>query len=138
MKLDQCGEKILGKKSYGYLLLGFFLASILLSTNLPSFGFRISYAPPQSKGDGTWDFQMQNQQNTGYSNQTIVNASNVGTLGLRWSLHLGSSKLGGLSGTPVVFNDIIYVTSSSSIYAINESTGKIMWSDGPGNSTGAV
>jgi glucose dehydrogenase len=81
---------------------------------------------------------MQNQQNTGYSNQTIVNATNVGTLKLRWSLQLGSSKLGGLSGSPVVSNNLVYVTSSLSIYAINESTGKIKWSDGPGNVTGAI
>ena len=88
--------------------------------------------------DATWQFQNQNQQNTGYSNQSIINASNVGSLSLRWSLKLGATREGGLSGSPVIVNGTVFVTSSSSIYAINESTGRISWSDGPSNGTGAL
>jgi len=69
-----------------------------------------------------WAFQMQNQQNTGYSPQSIINSSNVGELSSLWNV-----SLTGLTGTPVVSNDIVYVTGSGSIYAVNETTGILMW-----------
>ena len=81
--------------------------------------------------DSTWAFQNQNQQNTGFSPQTIINASNVASLVPVWT-----DSIGGLSGTPVVSNGIVYVTGSSAIWAINESTGKMIWVDGPTEQTG--
>ena len=64
------------------------------------------------------------------SPQTIINNSNVGSLVSVWNV-----SIGGLSGTPVVSNGIVYVTGSQAIWALNESTGKIIWVDGPHNQT---
>ncbi len=67
-----------------------------------------------------------------YSPQTIINPTNVGSLKLSWF-----TQLGGVAGTPVVTNGIVYVTAlNHTIYALNETTGKIIWADGPRKQTG--
>ena len=68
-------------------------------------------APILNSGvDSTWAFQNQNQQNTGYSPQTIINNSNVGSLVSVWNI-----SIGGLSSTPVVSNGIVYVCRLSNL-----------------------
>lgn len=67
---------------------------------------------------------MQNQQNTGYSPQTIINTSNVASLQPVWS-----TPLSALRGTPVIVNGTVYVEGPDSIVAVNESTGNIIWTD---------
>ncbi|MFI5421456.1 MAG: PQQ-binding-like beta-propeller repeat protein, partial [Nitrososphaerales archaeon] len=115
-------------------LLVFSSSAIILSFKDYSNG---SGPVPSVVGDASWAFQNQNQQNTGYSPQTLISASNIVSLTLKWS-----TKIGGLTGTPVISNGIVYVTSllpasqtKSSIYAVNESTGKIIWIDGPTHAT---
>ncbi|MDA4123233.1 MAG: PQQ-binding-like beta-propeller repeat protein [Thaumarchaeota archaeon] len=80
--------------------------------------------------NASWAYQMQNQQNTGYSPETKINAANVGTLVPEWSTQLNS-----LAGTPVVYGGVIYVTGGYTgcgcIYAVNEKTGALVWEDGP-------
>jgi alcohol dehydrogenase (cytochrome c) len=78
--------------------------------------------------DSTWAFQNQNQQNTGYSSQTLINASNVGDLQTVWS-----TPLGGIYGTPVVWDGMVFVVGNDSFYAVSESTGNLIWQDGPSN-----
>lgn len=81
-------------------------------------------ASSQSAVDAPWAYQNQNQQNTGYSPQNMINSSNVGSLQQVWA-----KELTGLTGTPVVANGMIYVTGSGSIDALREKTGKLIWAD---------
>ncbi|MDA4123232.1 MAG: PQQ-binding-like beta-propeller repeat protein [Thaumarchaeota archaeon] len=65
---------------------------------------------------------MQNQQNTGYSPQTIINQNNVGQLQLAWS-----TDVPGDAGTPVIWNSLVFITGGGAIRAVNETTGHIVW-----------
>ena len=78
-----------------------------------------------------WAFQMQNQQNTGYSPQTVINSTSVANLNRLWF-----DSFGGLAGTPVVVGGIVYVDGGSFMTAVSESTGQLIWRDGPGGQTG--
>ncbi|HXQ91801.1 MAG TPA: PQQ-binding-like beta-propeller repeat protein [Nitrososphaerales archaeon] len=109
---------------YAKLLL---IVAALIFSSLISLSLSVNASTNSAASvDSTWAFQNQNQQNTGYSPQTLVNTSNVGKLSVLWS-----TVIGGLSGTPVVVNSIVYVTGDSSVWAVNELTGKIIWVDGP-------
>jgi glucose dehydrogenase len=85
--------------------------------------------------NGTWFFEGQNQQNTWYSPQTLINPANVDGLAPKWSIALKQ-----IAGTPVVAGDIVYVSGGTffpgDIYAINETSGQLIWEDGPGHGTG--
>lgn len=76
--------------------------------------------------DSTWAYQNQNQQNTGYSSQILINIRDAPKLKPLWS-----TAIDGLSGTPVIVNGIVYVTGAYSINAVNETTGQLIWSDSP-------
>ena len=82
-------------------------------------------------GGGTWAYQNQNQQNTGYSGQNAINSDNVAQLLPLWKLNLP-----GLAGTPVIWNGMVFVEGSASIYAVNESDGDLLWLAGPSGETG--
>jgi alcohol dehydrogenase (cytochrome c) len=69
---------------------------------------------------------MQNQQNTGYSSETTINANNAGKLARVWSIDLQY-----VAGTPIVYNGVVYVAGPPYVYAVNEKTGTLIWSDGP-------
>ena len=84
----------------------------------------------QTQVNSSWAFQNQNQQNTGYSPQTLIDSSNVGTLSLVWATHIPAA-----TGSAVVVNKIVYMTGGGSIWALDELTGKIIWADGPGKTT---
>ena len=87
--------------------------------------------------DAQWSTQGQNLQNTWYSPQTLITPANVETLNQTWF-----TKIPNVAGTPIVSQStgLVYVSSGGyvygSIYALNESTGQIVWEDGPLNQTG--
>jgi glucose dehydrogenase len=85
-----------------------------------------STAGTGSNANVPWGYQMQNQQNTGYSPETKINAANVGTLEPAWSIRLNN-----LAGTPVVVKGIAYVAGPPFVYAVDEKTGALVWEDGP-------
>ncbi|MDA4123417.1 MAG: PQQ-binding-like beta-propeller repeat protein [Thaumarchaeota archaeon] len=85
-----------------------------------------STAGTTSNANVPWAYQMQNQQNTGFSPETRINAANVGTLAPAWSIPLNN-----LAGTPVVVKGIVYVAGPPFVYAVNEKTGALVWEDGP-------
>src|ERR1700730_6651327 len=78
-----------------------------------------------------WSYQNQNRQNTGFSPQTEISSANVGTLHLVWSV-----PVVGASGSAVTVKKIVYVTGIDDILAVNESTGTVLWVDGPSSQTG--
>ena len=85
--------------------------------------------------NASWRYVGASQQNVWYSNQTMVNPDNVGGLKLAWRAHLPE-----VSGTPVIYDGDVYVSSGAygpgGIYALNESTGALIWSTGSGAGSG--
>ncbi len=76
-----------------------------------------------------WAFQSANQQNTGYSPETKIGRGDVSSLAPAWT----SVPISNLAGTPVVSSGLVYLAGPPYIYAVNESTGAIVWQDGPGS-----
>lgn len=65
-----------------------------------------------------------------YSPLADINVSNVKRLGLAWQLELGTDR--GLEATPLVVDGVMFTTGSwSRIYAIDASSGKLLWSYDP-------
>lgn len=63
---------------------------------------------------------------THHSPLTQIDAGNVSRLGLAWSVEVGSE--GKLETTPLVFNGVLYGTSTwSQVYAIDLRSGKVKW-----------
>src|SRR5438093_1289754 len=125
-------------------LFPFTLLIIASSTIIPPINIQTPAAEAQAVNrakNSPSSYLGQNQQNTWYSPQTIINNDNVPTLKQVWSINLPK-----IDGTPVISNGRVYVTSAldgsrygeyvGSIYAIDESTGKLIWQDGPGAQTG--
>jgi alcohol dehydrogenase (cytochrome c)/quinohemoprotein ethanol dehydrogenase len=65
-----------------------------------------------------------------YSPLDQVNATNVGTLGLTWSLDLDTTR--GQEATPLVVDGVMYSTSAwSKVQAIDATSGKLLWQYDP-------
>ena len=83
-----------------------------------------------------WSFPGQNQQNTWNSPQTMINPLNVANLTTLWRAHIPN-----VYGPPVISNGIVYVNvggyagigNNGGIFALNESTGAIIWYDNESN-----
>src|SRR6185295_12205659 len=58
-----------------------------------------------------------------------INASNVSTLGVAWTVPItASGAFGGYSSTPVVVDDVVYTQDlESNVQAIDFKTGKVRW-----------
>ncbi|HEV3332824.1 MAG TPA: PQQ-dependent dehydrogenase, methanol/ethanol family [Bryobacteraceae bacterium] len=76
---------------------------------------------------GSWVTYGLTQGETRYSPLNQINTSNVGKLGLSWSLELGAGG-GNQEATPLVWNNTIYaITNFSVVYAVDARNGKQVW-----------
>ncbi len=81
--------------------------------------------------DGDWVSYGRDYAEAHHSPLTQINQSNVGRLGLAWSVEVGSD--GKLETTPLVFNGVLYGTSTwSQVYAIDLRANKLKWAWDPG------
>ena len=65
-----------------------------------------------------------------FSPLELVNAENVGDLGLAWFFDLDTAR--GQEATPLVHDGTLYVTSAwSKVYAFDAQTGQLKWSFDP-------
>jgi len=81
--------------------------------------------------DGDWVGYGRDYAETHHSPLKQIDQSNVSRLGLAWSVEVGSD--GKLETTPLVFNGVLYGTSTwSQVYAIDLRTGKVKWQWDPG------
>lgn len=65
-----------------------------------------------------------------FSTLDLVNAENVGELGLAWSYDLDTAR--GQEATPLVHDGVLYVSSAwSKVYAFDAATGQLKWSYDP-------
>jgi outer membrane protein assembly factor BamB len=76
----------------------------------------------------SWNLAGANLQNTRDVGGPI-NASNVSTLGVAWSVPItASGTFGAYATTPVEENGVVYTQDlASNVYAINLATGKLLW-----------
>ncbi len=76
--------------------------------------------------DGDWVSYGRDYAEAHHSPLTQINQSNVSRLGLAFSVEVGSD--GKLETTPLVFNGVLYGTSTwSQVYAIDLRTNKLKW-----------
>ena len=69
-----------------------------------------------------WPLHNLDLANSRYAALDQINASNVGSLAVRWLYHTGSGR-----ATPVVVNGLMYVTTSDSVVALDAATGRPVW-----------
>ena len=73
-----------------------------------------------------WLSYGRNYQEDRFSPLNQISSSNIDSLGLAWSINLGSTH--GIETTPLVVDGIMYITGSWSIvYAIDVRKGRIIW-----------
>ena len=71
-----------------------------------------------------------NYQEDRYSSLNQINKSTIDSLGLVWSINLGTTR--GLEATPLVVDGIMYLTGTwSMVYAIDVRKGEVIWTFDP-------
>lgn len=92
------------------------------------------------KETGNWLHHHKNYSATRYSGLKEINKDNVKNLKVAWTMHLGGVEgggiwtHGGLEGTPIVENGMMYVTDGwGSVYKIDTHGGKgnLLWKMDP-------
>src|SRR5215469_6009238 len=87
---------------------------------------------------GSWITYGLTQGETRFSPLKQIDTSNVGKLGLSWSVELGAGG-GNQEATPLVWNNTIYgITTWSVVFAIDARTGKQLWRWDPEENQAAV
>ncbi len=77
-----------------------------------------------------WLTHGRNYHETRFSPLDQISASNIDSLGLVWSIDLGTVR--GIETTPIVVNGIMYITGPWSIvYAIDVRRGELIWTYDP-------
>ena len=69
-----------------------------------------------------WPLHNADLLNSRYSPLDQINASNVGSLAVRWLYHSASGR-----ATPVVAGGVMYVTTPNSVIALDAATGREVW-----------
>jgi quinoprotein glucose dehydrogenase len=76
--------------------------------------------------DRDWPRYGGNAEGNHYSALAQINRSNVGTLRVAWSFDTGEE--GGLQSSPLIVNSVLYgITPTQKIFALDASTGKLLW-----------
>lgn len=77
-----------------------------------------------------WLSYGRNYQENRYSPLKQINKSTIDSLGLAWSINLGTTR--GIEATPIVIDGIMYLTGPwSVVYAIDTRKGEIIWTYDP-------
>jgi len=79
---------------------------------------------------GDWITHGLNYSEDRYSQLSQINLGNIDSLGLVWTVELGTRR--GIEATPLVVDGIMYLTGPwSKLYAVNTRTGKLIWEYNP-------
>src|SRR5215210_1992909 len=60
-----------------------------------------------------------------YSPLTQINAENVSSVVPKWVYHVPQAR--GLRSSPIVYQGVLYITNSNSVYAIDARSGRLAW-----------
>ena len=104
------------------VLVGTLAAGALLSGQAPR---------PNRAANVDWPLHNLNLHNSRYGTPDQINASNAGTLALKWTFETAKNEgIGAV--TPVVVDGVMYLNAGSKTFAVNAETGKTLWtSDAP-------
>lgn len=83
-----------------------------------------------SGASGDWITHGLKYSEDRFSELTQINAGNIDSLGLQWTLELGTRR--GIEATPLVVDGIMYLTGPwSKVYAVDTRTGTMIWDYNP-------
>jgi quinoprotein glucose dehydrogenase len=100
------------------------LGILVMSFALISPGARSQTKPPQINQN--WPAYGGGPENTHYSPLSQINRSNVSHLALAWKFD--TREPGGLQTSPVIVDGVLYgISPTQKIFALNASTGKLLW-----------
>ncbi|HEY4869322.1 MAG TPA: PQQ-binding-like beta-propeller repeat protein, partial [Candidatus Dormibacteraeota bacterium] len=91
-------------------------------------------ARPQAGQQTTqdWPTYLHDNARSGSSAETVLNAANASTLGVKWAATTGNSVV----ANAAVVNGVVYVGSWDGFeYALNATTGAVIWKTGLGSTT---
>jgi len=90
----------------------------------------ISAAAAPVGAGANWPNHNGDVNESAYSRLAQVNTSNIGRLGLAWSLDLPDEV--SLEATPIAVNGVLYFTGTYAVvYAVDARTGKVVWKYDP-------
>lgn len=82
---------------------------------------------PANEPYGVFPLAGHDQQNSGVANDTLINTRNVSTLVKGWNLQTGVAG-DTFNAQPVIADGVVYTASfNGTVYAIQESSGKVLW-----------
>jgi len=93
----------------------------------------------QSEADRnrTWSVYKADPESTSYSPLDLINKKNINRLQLAWKFipnDARNTRIGSSECNPIVIDGILYMTSARHrVYALNASTGQVIWSYDPFN-----
>lgn len=64
-------------------------------------------------------------QGSRYSPLKQITPENAGSLVPKWVFHVPNAS--GLRTSPIVFNGVMYLTNSNSVYALDARSGRLIW-----------
>ena len=89
-------------------------------------------APPEIAANAAtgWPEHNYDLSNSRATTQSDINAGNVATLKKKWSFKLPyTGQFGAFTSNPIVLNGVVYIQDpDSNVYALNQDTGKVIWS----------
>jgi alcohol dehydrogenase (cytochrome c) len=85
----------------------------------------IPFAELVAPAPGEWPSYHGQMGGNRHSPLAQINAANIERLAPRWIFSIPSSRH--LEGTPVVVDDVMYVTSVNEVYALDARNGRVLW-----------
>ena len=87
---------------------------------------RVRSAEEQRHANQDWPVWGGQRENMHYSKLAQINRKNVKKLAVAWTFDTGEP--GGLQTSPIIVGDVLYgITPTQKIFALNASTGKLLW-----------
>jgi len=88
-------------------------------------------APPEIAANAAtgWPSHNYDLSNSRATTQSDINSGNVATLKKKWTFRLPyTGQFGAFTSNPIVLDGIVYIQDpDSNVYALNESTGAVVW-----------
>lgn len=113
--------------------LAFAMAVMLLSATLAGgivYGQASDSAPDEvTANENGWPLAHQNYHNHRNAIESSIDSSNVGELGVAWTIEIpGRASFGAAASAPLVANGVVYLQDlASNVFAIDLETGEQLW-----------
>jgi outer membrane protein assembly factor BamB len=122
------------RRNWRRLVPGAVIVAALVVAVGVAFGARSSDGapPPEIAGNAVdgWPAHNYDLTNSRADLSTSINSTNVATLKKKWAFKLPYiGQFGAYTSNPIVLNGVVYIQDpDSNVYALDENTGKVIWS----------